>query len=420
MFPKALLSAVSDLSVFSLTWILLHLLPRKPVSLAKEIDSSFDIAYLFPFPLYEVEVGGAMTHVRGFLGGLAGGRGTCQVFASRLLEFDNIGVTVIPNRCRFHLFPESLTLHFNLAFVIRVRSYLRKKRPRAVYQRHKRFTIAGPLLSLWLRIPLILEFNGSEVWVSRFWDPARFYRWLALCEKFTLESASIIVVVSDSLRDQLVSRGIPLDRIVVNPNGVDTDRFRPNCGGERIRAQLALSQSDVLMGFVGTFSYWHGVEVLQATILKILDLADNDLLLSHMKFLLIGEGPLLAELKKTILDHPRGNDTVIFAGSVAHDLVPAYLDAADVLVSPHVPMPDGSRFFGSPTKLFEYMAMSKGIVASRLDQIALVLEHRESALLVTPGDANELLSAVCELAGDPSLRLRLGRRAREEAVAKYT
>ncbi len=53
-------------------------------------------------------------------------------------------------------------------------------------------------------------------------------------------------------------------------------------------------------------------------------------------------------------------------------------------------MPDGSRFFGSPTKLFEYMAMGKGIVASRLDQLAEVLEHDQTAWLVTPGDVEEL------------------------------
>jgi glycosyltransferase involved in cell wall biosynthesis len=96
------------------------------------------------------------------------------------------------------------------------------------------------------------------------------------------------------------------------------------------------------------------------------------------------------------------------------------LDAADILLSPHVPMPDGRRFFGSPTKLFEYMAMAKGIAASRLDQLAIVLEDESSALLVTPGDAGELVSAIRRLAADESLRKRLGCRAREAAIANFT
>ena len=58
--------------------------------------------------------------------------------------------------------------------------------------------------------------------------------------------------------------------------------------------------------------------------------------------------------------------------------VPSLLDACDILVSPHVPLDAGAEFFGSPTKLFEYMAMGKGIVASRLGQIGEVLQHEKS------------------------------------------
>ena len=419
MLPKALLSAICDLFVLAFTWSLLHLLPRKPVPLADDAASTIDLAYVFPFPLAQAEVGGAMSHVRGFLSGLARVGGTSHIYSACPLVLHQFPLTVIPNKRRFSLFPESITLSFNVGFACKVYSMLRKSRPRAVYQRHRRFTFAGALLSRWLRVPLILEFNGSEVWMAQFWDSTRFPRWLKLCEEFSLACASMIVVVSDVLRDDLVSRGLPIVRIVVNPNGVDADYFRPNCGGEQVRAELALSDEDVVAGFVGTFSYWHGVEVLQKAILKVLDAAEREPE-SVLKFLLIGEGPLFAEMKKSISDHPRGSSRVIFTGSVAHDKVPSYLDATDILLSPHVPMPDGRRFFGSPTKLFEYMAMAKGIVASRLDQLAVVLEHQKSALLVTPGDPDELLAAMLQLAADPELRIRLGRRAREEAVAKYT
>ena len=66
---------------------------------------------------------------------------------------------------------------------------------------------------------------------------------------------------------------------------------------------------------------------------------------------------------------------------------PACPAAGDILASPPVPNADGSPFFGSPTKLFEYMAMGKGIVASDLDQIGDVLNARSdrpAAVMVTP------------------------------------
>jgi glycosyltransferase involved in cell wall biosynthesis len=83
-------------------------------------------------------------------------------------------------------------------------------------------------------------------------------------------------------------------------------------------------------------------------------------------------------------------------------------------------MPDGSKFFGSPTKLFEYMAMGKGIVASRLDQLAEVLEHGRTAWLVTPGNAEELATGILHLALDRAKREALGAAARQAAVERHS
>lgn len=94
--------------------------------------------------------------------------------------------------------------------------------------------------------------------------------------------------------------------------------------------------------------------------------------------------------------------------------------ACDVLVSPHVPNPDGTPFFGSPTKLFEYMAMGKGIVASDLDQIGEILEHGQTAWMVKPGDVESLAEGLRVLIEDEDLRKRLGQAARQEVVGKFT
>jgi len=111
---------------------------------------------------------------------------------------------------------------------------------------------------------------------------------------------------------------------------------------------------------------------------------------------------------------------VTFTGATPHKSVRTYLDAADILVSPHVPMPGGIPFFGSPTKLFEYMAMGKAIVASALDQIAEVLEDGRTALLVKPGDPGEVVEAIKRLAADEQLCIELGRNARETALERHT
>jgi glycosyltransferase involved in cell wall biosynthesis len=116
----------------------------------------------------------------------------------------------------------------------------------------------------------------------------------------------------------------------------------------------------------------------------------------------------------------RVGDAAVLTGLVPQAEGPVHLAACDVLASPHVPNPDGTAFFGSPTKLFEYMAMGKGIVAARLGQIGEVLAHDETAWLVTPGDVEDLARGLKTLVDDVPRRERLGTAARREVVAKHS
>jgi glycosyltransferase involved in cell wall biosynthesis len=99
---------------------------------------------------------------------------------------------------------------------------------------------------------------------------------------------------------------------------------------------------------------------------------------------------------------------------------PELLAACDLCVSPHVPNEDGSPFFGSPTKLFEYLASGRAVIASDLGQIGEVLEHDRNAWLVPPGDAVALADALVRLADDPALRRRLGDAGRDDACRRFS
>jgi glycosyltransferase involved in cell wall biosynthesis len=178
---------------------------------------------------------------------------------------------------------------------------------------------------------------------------------------------------------------------------------------------LDVKVDEVLIGFVGSFSLWHGIEILQQAIVTLLSSARP----YRLRFVLMGDGLLHGEMRAALAAY-EATGGVIFTGPLTRDKVAEYLDASDILVSPHIPMPDGSRFFGSPTKLFEYMAMGKGIVASRLDQLAEVLRHDETAWLVTPGSVEELAEGVLRLALDPAKRQALGAAARRDAVERHS
>ena len=281
-----------------------------------------------------------------------------------------------------------------------------------IYQRHGRFSLCGAMLARLSGRPLFLEYNASEAFTGRYWNKTPLTRQLARCEQAVLSAAAKIFVVSEVGRRELIDRGIPAERIVLNPNGVSPGRFT-NGGGAALRRELGLSADDTVVGFVGSFGPWHGAPSLARALGRLW--AD----LPGLRAVFVGDGPELDQVTEEIRAGG-GAGATRFAGRVHPSDVPRWLDACDILVSPQVPLPDGIEFFGSPTKVFEYMAAGKGIVASRLGQIGEVLEHGRTALLVEPGDEAGLSAAIGKLAEAPGLRAQLGAAAKERAREHHT
>ncbi len=285
------------------------------------------------------------------------------------------------------------------------------QRSDAIYQRHARFSMAGAMIARAAGRPLLLEYNGSEEFFRRHWQPTPLRSHLRACEEASLRAAAIIFVVSEAERANLLARGVDGERIVVNPNGVDHSRF--GFGGDSVRTRLGVGEDSKLIGFIGSFGPWHGASVL-ADAFGALAIRRPE-----ARLLLVGDGPE----KGVVLQKLRASGVLpqtVDVGRAPPTHVPAYLDACDVLVSPHVPMPDGDEFFGSPTKLFEYMAAGRAIVASRMAQIGEVLDDERSGLLVTPGDPSELTAALDRALSEADLRTRLGREARRDAIARHS
>jgi len=298
------------------------------------------------------------------------------------------------------LLREAEELAYNVPFSL---AALRFK-PDVVYQRHTAFNVAGAVLSRVKGVPLVLEFNSSEVWKGRHWGGLHLIRLASLVEQINLAAADRIVVVSCALRDQLLLDGVPPEKIVVNPNGVDPRRFEA-VDATALRHQLGIAPN-VTIGFTGTFGVWHGIPTLAEVIPTVLAQRPG------VRFLLVGDGPLRRLIPRS--------DAVIMPGMVPHDDVPAYLAASDILLAPHGSQVDGGEFFGSPTKLFEYMAAGRAIVASAVGQIAEVLAHDETALLVPPDAPEALCRAIVRLVDDGCLRQRLGQAAKLTATQQHT
>ena len=358
-------------------------------------------------------VGGAATHTTGVINGFADNGLRVDVYApERPLGTGAAGFTQVPVRRIFHLV-RGLTYTAYSRDIVRAAE---RSRADFVYQRYSLGSLAGLELAERLGVPLVQEFNGSEIWVERHWGSGglRLERGFAALERRNLLDASLIVVVSDVLKHQLVVDGVPEERVLVNPNGVDVERlerFRARPPADW-RAEMGRPEAPTV-GFIGTFGLWHGVKVLPAMIEALYERAPD------ARWIVIGDGGLRAEVEQELGE--RGVAALVqLTGLVDHDHALALLAGCDVCVSPHVPNPDGTPFFGSPTKLFEYMGLAKPIVASALEQIGDVIEHERTGLLSPPGDAVAAAEQVHRLLADPGLRERLGSAALDEARATYS
>lgn len=303
--------------------------------------------------------------------------------------------------------------------------------PAYIYERACLGNFVGARLSQEYDIPYVVEYNGSEISMRRSFDSGDFeYEHFFLkAEEAAFSQASLISVISEAVRDDLLRRGIAREKIIVNPNGVDLQAYAPMEANVRmlLRRELGFTPTDRVVGFIGTFGGWHGIDVLSEAIPQICHRSEN------VRFLLVGDGNFKHLIDDSISKNKLSN-RVVCTGRVPHQRGAQLLGACDIYVSPHSSHMVDSRFFGSPTKLFEYMAMGGGIVASDLEQIGEVLSPalragslvdsllvtHERSVLCTPGSVAEFVDGVAFLAEHPEVCGALGRNAREAAEVDFS
>ncbi len=286
-------------------------------------------------------------------------------------------------------------LAWGVGAALRLVRAARARPPDVIYERYGLHGIGGRLAARLLGVPLVLEVNSPLARERARFGGLALPRLARLSERWIWRGADRLVVVSRVLARMVAASGIPTSRIVVMPNGVDLERFVHLPPLEEAKRRIGLAGCTVL-GFAGFVRPWHGLE-------RVVELLARELP-PEVVLLVVGDGPARAGLEAAA-ERLGVAARVRFAGTVAHEALPAWLAAFDVALQPAaVP-------WASPLKLVEYMAAGRCILAVDRPNIRELLRHGESGWLAPPDGFGPALRI---LLADPALRRRLGDGARAE------
>ena len=299
---------------------------------------------------------------------------------------------------------EALGLAYNLAGYRQLRRAILRERPDLLYERYSLNTLCGVWASRHFDIPLFLEVNSPLRREQAQLGRLAFGRLAQATERWVCSNATATIVVSGVMRDILRADGVADERLLVMPNGVDPSEFHPQVDGARVRRELGLTD-DVVVGFVGWFRPWHGLEGLLRT------MHEAGYFARGVRLLLVGDGPARPELDSFVRRH-RLEARVIVTGAVERARIPAYVAAMDVAVQPE------ATEYACPMKLIEYMAMGRGIVAPRQANIRELVEDGRTAALFDAEVEGSLGAALDRVIGDPGRRRELGAAAAAAVQAR--
>lgn len=263
-----------------------------------------------------------------------------------------------------------------------------------------------------LGVPCLLELNGLpalEYGLERRDRTAKaralYYTLIAHLEG---RLASGFIGVTPQLAEEAQRWGA--HHTLVAPNAVNPQHFSP-VAQQEARRSLGLANNEHIIGFVGNFAAWQGLDTLVQAVVSLISERPN------LTLLLIGDGVERSRLESLATPY---QDRVRFLGLLPHEQVGKALSACDILAAPMAMSERNRRTGVSPLKVFEYLALGRPIIVSRLPGMEFV-EREGLGEVFTPGDSHELAATIQRVLDlSPEAKQTLGERARQAAETTHS
>jgi len=219
-------------------------------------------------------------------------------------------------------------------------------------------------------------------------------------ESITLKRADKVLVINEKLREYVINLGAPQKRAQVLRAGIDTEQFSPGISGDPVKKQYGLTKEDTVLFFMGWLYKFSGLKEV------VLQLAESK---PHsLKLFIVGEGDVYEELQQ-IREKYHLQNRIILTGKKPYEEIPALVAASDICLLPAYPWEPIMQDI-VPIKMYEYMAMEKPVISTRLPGVAE--EFGEDNGVVYVDKPEDAIAKALKLIQDGSAK-ELGLKARE-------
>ena len=273
---------------------------------------------------------------------------------------------------------------------------------------HEEGSFIGVVLAAALGVPHLYDMHSSlpqQLANFSFSRSRLLTKAFTVMERFVIRRSRVVIVICPHLEETVrsIDRVVPTVLIENSPGSGDT----PVAGsGQRIRQELGLSTTTPMVLYTGTFEAYQGLDLLFAAAAYVAERRPD------ARFVLAGGRPDQIDAARAGARAAGLADAVIFAGQRPADEIPAFLDAADALVSPR------SSGTNTPLKIYQYLRSGRPIVATRLLTHTQVLD--DAVAYLSEATAAGFGAAILEALADPERARAVGARARQLAETKYS
>lgn len=326
--------------------------------------------------------------------------------------FDGVHVFIVPCKYREGLLKPITQLLYAYRRMLFVFRNFKQEQYNMIFVRDGVF---DALLALYLKrrykVPFVIEMSNPieqtrdcrKVYHSKY---KYFWYFISKIEAYiliyALHKADLILATTKWMEDDFAKKGIERSKMMPYPNGIDVSRFL-DVEGKSIRMQYHFMDSSVVV-YVGTMDKVRHLEILIQAF-STLKKSRKD-----VKLLMVGEGNDKTNLER-LVEELGIKDNVVFTGQVYSHEIPNFIAAADIGVSPVPPL----SFYklSSPIKMFEYMAMSKSVVANEeIPEQKAVIEESGGGVLVE-FEVESFAKGIVKLLDIPERAKEMGKKGNE-------